>query len=288
MSSPSQSNLVMDPSIHHPLMNTRPLITYSSMPMHMYPLSPTSQRSLRTKRRQVKNACTNCQRACKKCDDARPCLRCIKYGIPSSDCVNSTRKERKKGVKRGPYKKRDCKGRAGIASADQLDDSAEYDQVSSTTSNGEPAESSSPTTLYYMAPPTSLYTAQFMQPPVPSSLPPPKPSESRPVVDPHPHHMPIYHNHPSSLYVVYPPPPMPPPPPVHSQPPPDQRYSTPPPPPYFYQPGPVHHRHPYPAYHSYASSSLTPHHDPNLHQQPLMLHYSYQAYLGEHGAGGES
>ncbi|KAI9260592.1 hypothetical protein BDA99DRAFT_582213 [Phascolomyces articulosus] len=57
------------------------------------------------KRKQVKNACTNCQKACKKCDDARPCPRCIKYGIESS-CVNSVRKERKKGIKRGPYKRR--------------------------------------------------------------------------------------------------------------------------------------------------------------------------------------
>jgi hypothetical protein len=63
----------------------------------------------RAKRRQVKNACTNCQRACKKCDDARPCLRCVKYGI-SEECVDSQRKERKKGIKRGPYKKRDGKG----------------------------------------------------------------------------------------------------------------------------------------------------------------------------------
>ena len=64
--------------------------------------------STRPKRRQVKNACTNCQKACKKCDDARPCLRCVKYGI-GDGCVNSQRKERKKGVKRGPYKKRDGK-----------------------------------------------------------------------------------------------------------------------------------------------------------------------------------
>ena len=63
----------------------------------------------RAKRRQVKNACTSCQRACKKCDDARPCLRCVKYGI-SEECVDSQRKERKKGIKRGPYKKRDGKG----------------------------------------------------------------------------------------------------------------------------------------------------------------------------------
>ncbi|KAI8379256.1 uncharacterized protein BYT42DRAFT_496443 [Radiomyces spectabilis] len=58
-----------------------------------------------TKRKQVKNACTNCQKACKKCDDARPCPRCVKYGIADT-CVNSVRKERKKGIKRGPYKRR--------------------------------------------------------------------------------------------------------------------------------------------------------------------------------------
>ncbi|KAI9316341.1 hypothetical protein BX666DRAFT_2027879 [Dichotomocladium elegans] len=61
------------------------------------------------KRKQVKNACTNCQKACKKCDDARPCPRCIKYGIADT-CVNSVRKERKKGIKRGPYKRRQKDG----------------------------------------------------------------------------------------------------------------------------------------------------------------------------------
>ncbi|KAI8146875.1 hypothetical protein BJV82DRAFT_664975 [Fennellomyces sp. T-0311] len=60
---------------------------------------------MQAKRKQVKNACTNCQKACKKCDDARPCPRCIKYGIGDT-CVNSVRKERKKGIKRGPYKRR--------------------------------------------------------------------------------------------------------------------------------------------------------------------------------------
>lgn len=67
------------------------------------------QQPLRSKRRQVKNACTHCQKACKKCDDARPCLRCVKYGI-SEECVDSQRKERSKGLKRGPYKKRVRKG----------------------------------------------------------------------------------------------------------------------------------------------------------------------------------
>ena len=83
-------------------------VALSGMPMHIYPypaLLPTQQ-PIKSKRRQVKNACTNCQKACKKCDDARPCLRCVKYGI-SEECVDSQRKERQKGIKRGPYKKRD-------------------------------------------------------------------------------------------------------------------------------------------------------------------------------------
>jgi hypothetical protein len=87
--------------------------SFPQMSMHVYPfpsaLAPSHQPLTRAKRRQVKNACTNCQKACKKCDDARPCLRCVKYGI-SDDCVDSQRKERRRGVKRGPYKKRDGKG----------------------------------------------------------------------------------------------------------------------------------------------------------------------------------
>lgn len=59
----------------------------------------------RPKRRQVKNACTNCQKACKKCDEGRPCSRCVKYGLTDT-CENSVRKERKRGIKRGPYKRR--------------------------------------------------------------------------------------------------------------------------------------------------------------------------------------
>ncbi|KAJ1962480.1 hypothetical protein GGI12_002625 [Dipsacomyces acuminosporus] len=60
---------------------------------------------VRPKRAQVKNACVNCQKACKKCDPGRPCQRCIKYNLTDT-CVDSKRKPRKKGIKRGPYKKR--------------------------------------------------------------------------------------------------------------------------------------------------------------------------------------
>lgn len=81
-------------------------------PMSVYPygnVMPGPPPMTRPKRTQCKNACTNCQKACKKCDDNRPCQRCLRYGTTET-CVDSKRKERKKGVKRGPYKKRDNKG----------------------------------------------------------------------------------------------------------------------------------------------------------------------------------
>ncbi|WWD08275.1 hypothetical protein V865_006386 [Kwoniella europaea PYCC6329] len=61
----------------------------------------------RKKRIQVRIACTHCQKACKKCSNTRPCERCVKYGL--TDCVDSTRKPRKTGIKRGPYKRRSSK-----------------------------------------------------------------------------------------------------------------------------------------------------------------------------------
>ncbi|KAG0279734.1 hypothetical protein BGZ96_001840 [Linnemannia gamsii] len=93
---------------------------YSSMPG-----SPTQEyqqlggsplgQGQKPKRRQVKNACVNCQKACKKCDEGRPCSRCIKYGLTET-CVDSTRKVRKKGIKRGPYKRRPPPSQLGSAS----------------------------------------------------------------------------------------------------------------------------------------------------------------------------
>lgn len=68
---------------------------------------------MRPKRRQVKNACINCQKACKKCDEGRPCTRCIKYGLTDT-CIDSMRKERKRGIKRGPYKRRATTGSSNV------------------------------------------------------------------------------------------------------------------------------------------------------------------------------
>ncbi|KAF8325679.1 hypothetical protein F5887DRAFT_247418 [Amanita rubescens] len=67
--------------------------------------TPTPPALTKPKRKQVKMACTNCAAACKRCDDDRPCGRCQKYGITES-CRDGERKQRKKGIKRGSYKRR--------------------------------------------------------------------------------------------------------------------------------------------------------------------------------------
>ncbi|KAF9909955.1 hypothetical protein EC991_007760 [Linnemannia zychae] len=96
-----------------------PYHSNQSTPYSSMPTSPTLEYqqlsdpnlAQKPKRRQVKNAC-----ACKKCDEGRPCTRCIKYGLTDT-CVDSTRKVRKKGVKRGPYKRRPPPTQIGSASA---------------------------------------------------------------------------------------------------------------------------------------------------------------------------
>ncbi|KAI8930085.1 hypothetical protein BC831DRAFT_441272 [Entophlyctis helioformis] len=73
--------------------------THTHTPAHTSTptLTPAAQAALsmhnRSKRSQVKRACVNCQRACKKCDDGRPCGRCTRLGLELS-CADSARKER--------------------------------------------------------------------------------------------------------------------------------------------------------------------------------------------------
>ncbi|PFH48863.1 hypothetical protein AMATHDRAFT_76489 [Amanita thiersii Skay4041] len=71
---------------------------------------------IKPKRKQVKMACTNCAAACKRCDEGRPCERCQKYGIGDT-CRDGQRKERKKGIKRGPYKRKNKNGEASSSAA---------------------------------------------------------------------------------------------------------------------------------------------------------------------------
>ncbi|KAF9069580.1 hypothetical protein BDP27DRAFT_1363271 [Rhodocollybia butyracea] len=61
-----------------------------------------------------------------KCDDARPCQRCIKYSRALT-CVDHKKKEQTKGVQRGPYKKRNV----GLTSSgtEQLDNAEPPEQV---------------------------------------------------------------------------------------------------------------------------------------------------------------
>lgn len=84
--SPPSLSLSLSPPLQYPL----------EMPYYEAPLAGQLVAAVRPKRKQVKNACSACQRACKRCDVGRPCERCIKYGMADS-CRDSQRKERKKG-----------------------------------------------------------------------------------------------------------------------------------------------------------------------------------------------
>ncbi|CUA68106.1 Transcription activator of gluconeogenesis acuK [Aspergillus niger CBS 513,88] [Rhizoctonia solani] len=107
----TMSDMEMTPSQHHPLTNLDRYDMYDAPPPSTSGFGvgvgdASGGIPVRPKRKQVKNACSACQRACKRCDVGRPCERCIKYGMAET-CRDSQRKERKKGIKRGPYKKRD-------------------------------------------------------------------------------------------------------------------------------------------------------------------------------------
>ncbi|KAH0578185.1 hypothetical protein H2248_004060 [Termitomyces sp. 'cryptogamus'] len=60
--------------------------------------------ALRPKRKQLKIAMRGV--LSRRCDERRPCQRCVRYKIEET-CVDTQRKERKKGIKRGPYKRRE-------------------------------------------------------------------------------------------------------------------------------------------------------------------------------------
>ncbi|KAF7330471.1 hypothetical protein MVEN_02486400 [Mycena venus] len=136
----------------------------SGTPTHIYPFSPTSQ-TICVKRRQVKIACTNCQKSCKKCDEGRPCLRCIKYNR-REECQDAERKERKKGVKRGPYKKRDRKVGNSNAESEDLFQEIELDISPSPSSPSPPTTSGEAIPVGYTP---GFYYAQF--PPHPAREP---------------------------------------------------------------------------------------------------------------------
>jgi hypothetical protein len=91
----------------------RGILVYHVLSMITVPpgTPPAPPALTKPKRKQVKMACTNCAAACKRCDEGRPCERCQKYGIGDT-CRDGQRKERKKGIKRGPYKRKNKNGKS--------------------------------------------------------------------------------------------------------------------------------------------------------------------------------
>ncbi|KAK7023805.1 hypothetical protein R3P38DRAFT_2779268 [Favolaschia claudopus] len=108
-------------------------------PRHMYPFST---QTVQSKRRQSTSMLRS-DDSVQGCDQARPCLRCVKYGFSPEECVDSPpideiqRKERQKGAKRGPYKKRDGKGN-GIAQGKESS-SEDIELPTSSSSSGSAA-----------------------------------------------------------------------------------------------------------------------------------------------------
>ncbi|KAK0220092.1 hypothetical protein IW262DRAFT_1382501 [Armillaria fumosa] len=134
---------------------------YPPPPGQVFAVPPgaASPSMLKPKRKQVKMACTNCATACKRCDEARPCERCLKYGIQDS-CIDGQRKERKKGVKRGPYKRKN-KGMDPTFSDGEFPQPAppENGEWQAAGSNGSPPANASTTAAAIHA------VAQFAAPP---------------------------------------------------------------------------------------------------------------------------
>lgn len=127
----------------------------------------------RPKRKQVKMACTNCATACKRCDEVRPCQRCVKYGIQDS-CVDGVRKERQKGIKRGPYKRKN-KGAAtdtsfaGFPAASGDDSEWQANGAGSSNAPSSPAPAPVHAIPHYPPAPEGFYPCFF---PPPGFVPP--------------------------------------------------------------------------------------------------------------------
>ncbi|KAF8888617.1 hypothetical protein BD779DRAFT_1523977 [Infundibulicybe gibba] len=184
--------------------------------------------ALRPKRKQVKMACTNCAAACKRCDETRPCERCVKYGI-SDTCRDGQRKERKKGIKRGPYKRKN-KGSSADGNNGQYGAQPEGEWAPGTQAPASAATTTAAihAVAHQFAGPEGYYpvyypSAPYMpHPPEGQEGAPPPPANGQPPLMPYfipagaypppfPHYLP-----PGS---AYPPPLQPPqaPPPPHSQ-----------------------------------------------------------------------
>ncbi|KAF5389623.1 hypothetical protein D9757_004179 [Collybiopsis confluens] len=120
------------PAIPYPLLYPPGMIYAFPPPVPAAAPAAASAEASRPKRRQVKMACTNCATACKRCDEARPCERCKKYGVADT-CVDGQRKERKKGIKRGPYKRKSKPSAEDQSDNLQTSESGDWTQGSSAT-----------------------------------------------------------------------------------------------------------------------------------------------------------
>lgn len=173
-----------------------------------FPASTPASIVARAKRKQVKMACTNCASACKRCDEARPCQRCQKYGLTES-CVDGVRKARKVGVKRGPYKRKSKGSAPDAAPYSGFPPTGEGPWVApSDQPDGAPPGATPPIAAQYM-PPEGYWSYPYYPPPH-GYVPPPPDGHANGDGAPHgqPAHPAYYPVHPGYPPVsIYPPPP---------------------------------------------------------------------------------
>ncbi|KAF9051937.1 hypothetical protein BJ165DRAFT_1524830 [Panaeolus papilionaceus] len=186
----SQNGTVPQPPPQYMMIPPGVLYAYPPHPQPPFgtpPQNPSASSNNRPKRKQVKMACTNCALACKKCDESRPCERCVKYNLGES-CVDGQRKERKRGVKRGPYNKRKKDGEgdwpSGTATPTTATTAAAIHAVAQYTPEG-----------YYQV----FYPSGFLPPPPPGAPHPGGPHDGQPPADGSPPHPPVpYFVHPGA------------------------------------------------------------------------------------------
>jgi hypothetical protein len=81
------------PQIQHQTL-VQPLFLEESFQQFVAPTPVVVLENPEKKRNQVKSACTNCRKVCKKCAIQRPCPRCVLKGLEDS-CVDIPRKNKK-------------------------------------------------------------------------------------------------------------------------------------------------------------------------------------------------
>ncbi|KAJ3235142.1 hypothetical protein HDU81_000809 [Chytriomyces hyalinus] len=100
-----QVNLA-NPAVKLEISETSPAQSSSSSVTSAAAMQTAGTDRTRRRRKQCRSACVHCKRSNKKCEDVRPCLRCVQNGMEDS-CQDAPRKARHGQRGRGPYRRKE-------------------------------------------------------------------------------------------------------------------------------------------------------------------------------------